>query len=187
MIPSFTPEPLTRDFIDPWGRTYNPVVSWAQGGAAINDGTQGRQIQLWYADLTPSAIRINTEYGGLQTSLAIPGVSKVSLAFDGNMQPVVAYKDGPGERMRFYDITLPGFNTMYEPLADSSLVAPDDNRDDNQSGSDVIWAYTKSGNLYIRVQRERFQTERLVGVAHGKLINMGPTEGLRFQLKLHPS
>lgn len=189
MIPleSFTPAPVVRAFIDPYGRPYDPAIGWSPGGINLNNGAQGREVQLWYATFNATHILIHKEFGGLQSSIAIPGVQAVSLAFDSNMQPTLAYKDAGGQRLRFFDAAVSDFTTITQAAATSGLVALDDIRDANSENSDVIWGYTRDGNLYYRVQRERYITERLVGPVRGPLINMGPTDERRLMFRCKPT
>jgi hypothetical protein len=182
----FTDPAIVRDFIDPYGRPYDPTISWCPGGIDLNNGDSGREQQLWYATFNETMIMIFKEFGGLQDAIPASNVTAVSLAFDGNMQPIVCYLNPDGLNLRFFDTTLPGYRVLTEPTANSGLVALDDMRDATQGGSDVIWGYTKANSLYYRVQRERFQTERLISPISGILTNMGPTDERRLMFQVNP-
>ena len=188
MIPGngFTATPVASDFIDPYDRPYSPAIAYSRGGVALNDGSQGREVGLWFVTASDTTIDVHSEAGGLQLSLPIPGASNVSLAFDQNMQPAIAYSQSGVHRLRYFDTLLADFNTLVEPTATSARCVIDDAREAFGAASDIVWAYIRDGVLYYRIQRDRYLIEYTVGPAEGTITGMGPNQGLRLQFKITP-
>lgn len=164
---SVTPMPaayLAPDIIDAAKES-----SLELGGVALNNASQGRQVQVWQAWIETASVIKVAPYPSLTpaTTLVSGGVNitEVSLAFDSNMQPAVAYLEDGLLKMRWFDATVPGFRTDLYPGCSFGKLSSDDKRPGQEGASDIILAYVRAGNLYWREQRDRFGVERLVGPA----------------------
>ena len=98
-------------------------------------------------------------------------------------------EDGAGG-LRWYDPTVEAYVDV--PLAAGTttpFLTMDDTRAPSvQSGiSDVILTYIRDGALYVRVQRERFLTERLIAAdiqGSKRIWHFGMNNKLRLQWEL---
>lgn len=189
MLPldSVTLAPVPTAFLPPMDTPYNPLVSKTRGGVALNDGSQGREIQTWTAVLTGGSVAVTDQAGVLRFTLSTPGALTVGLAFDSNMAPVIAYQTATGSRLYYFNSLTAAYDTFVLPTADSCRASIDDTRLSYVPFSDVIWSYTRAGNLYYRQQRDRYLTERLVGPAVGTLTKAYKNLGNRFQWEVDPN
>ena len=186
MIPSnqFTTTPDVKRYINPYNLPYDPLQQTVLGGIALYDPSRGRMYQNWVVYYEGTFIRVKPENGLVVFSLEVPDVTSVSLAFDNNMNVALAWQKLNASYLYYFDINIDNYQTIEILGANSCRIVVDDPRDFYTSSSDIIFGYTRGGNLYYRVQRERYLTERLVGVALGKLIKMAPSDGNRLQFEL---
>lgn len=165
--------------------------SLEEGGAAINDATQGRQVQDWRAWIVGgTSVRCAPLPDLLpETELFVgANITAVSLAWDSSMAPTVAYIDEGVLKLRWYNSLTELFQTDDYIGANSGKVATDDKRRSIEGSSDVIFAYTLDGILYWRQERDRYLVEYEVGVAGPRgdqvLQRIGMTAINRFQFEL---
>jgi hypothetical protein len=183
MIPNnaFTLTPIVSAFLPPMDETYQPLTSKSRGGVALNDASLGRDYQNWVVSYDGSDILVAPQGGSTVFTLTVAGVLSVSLAFDNNMNPVIAWMDSVGAKLYWYDNT----NFVTTPFsATSCRVTIDDVRDFYNANSDVIFAYTNAGTLYWRQQRDLYAIERTVGPTTGLLQKVGLNQLNRLQFQL---
>jgi len=185
MIPgnSITTVPQKAAFAGPIANTYFATSMDTYGGVAISDPTQGRMYQVWNISYTGNTIEVKPVGGAVAKSLTVADVISVSLAFDTNMAVAIAYQTSAGSHLYYYDTVTTSYITKDVLGTTSCRVCADDLRPENQSNSDVIFAYTLGGNLYWTQQRDRYATQRLVGATSKKLIRMGPSIVNRLQFQ----
>jgi hypothetical protein len=184
MIPNnafTTPTPIVSAFLPPKDEPYQPLTSKSRGGVALNDASLGRDYQNWVVSYNGSDILVAPQAGSTVFTLTVAGVLSVSLAFDNNMNPVIAWMDSVGAKLYWYNNT----NFVTTPFsATSCRVTIDDVRDFYNANSDVIFAYTYGTNLYWRQQRDQYATEYTVGSTTGLLQKVGLSELNRLQFQL---
>jgi hypothetical protein len=168
------------------------LESFEYGGVAINDGTQGRMVQFWRAwiDVTGTTIQCSPISGSPITTLVTgaTNLTSVSIAFDSNMAPALAYIENGVLKFRWFNTTIQAFQTDIYTGATSGKVSADDKRRSQDGASDVILGYTRGGKLFTREQRDRYQVEYEMGPCGSlKLRRMGMHNRLRFQFELYPS
>ena len=185
-----TTVPLVAPFLSPDASDFRNDQSLEQGGIAVNDPSRGLQYQDWIAEIVSggTAVQIRPVGGGSTTTLVTgaTNVTLVSLAFDINMQPSLAYTDGGVIKFRWYDTILSSFVTDSYPTATSCRLSTDDKRDAQQSVTDVILSYTRAGVLYWRQQRDRYTVEYTAGPAVGyalRRVGMTTNNRLCFELE----
>lgn len=185
-----TTVPLVAPFLSPDASDFRNDQSLEQGGIAVNDPSRGLQYQDWIAEIVSggTAVQIRPVGGGATTTLVTgaTNVTLVSLAFDINMQPSLAYTDGGVIKFRWYDTILSSFVTDSYPTATSCRLSTDDKRDAQQSVTDVILSYTRAGVLYWRQQRDRYTVEYTAGPAVGyalRRVGMTTNNRLCFELE----
>ncbi len=183
---SSTPVPGT--VLGPDVLTTDRRYDYEWGGIALNDASQGLRVQVWTAYIIGDDIVLDPDDGPAQTLLSVPGgVAAVSLAFDRNMRPVVAYVTSAGlTRLFWYDTLVADEVDTPFPGIENPRVCHDDKRDMQASSSDVIFAYTRDGDLYYREQRDRYGVERLLQADIGavRLRNIGMGDNLRLHFVL---
>lgn len=147
------------------------LQDWEMGGVALNDPSQGLEVQLWKFTLevaedtgdsfvyveAPSVAKV------LMFSLPAGYISEIAGAFDQNMNPMVAYQTSGSAKIWWWDPTVTGMVHTTLPAGCIDLrCSLDDKRRFNVAASDVILSYVRGGSLYCRLQRERYLTEHLL-------------------------
>lgn len=189
MIPlnTFTTTPVVSAFLPPLDGVYDPLFMQAPGGIALNDGTQGREVQVWTVFYDGANIVLEAEFSGVAGYvLPVADVLAVSVAFDTNMAVTFGYMKADGGYLYYFDSLTGSYQTLHFADITSCRVVVDDTAAFYSAQSDVIFAYTNlDDKLKWRQQRDRYGIEYLVGPAGGeKLIRCGPSIDNRFQLQL---
>lgn len=186
MIPAnaFTLTPTYAPFKPPLDEPYTPLSQVTLGGVAVGDGSQGRTLKRWVCYYDGINIQVRPEDGTSVYNVPAVGAESISLAFDANMGVVLAWKTSTGAKLYYYDTVTVRYITRDFPGLTSCRVSVDDTRDFYTSSSDVIFCYTKDGNLYYRQQRDRYDTERLIQAVSGTVVKAGMNELNRFQIEL---
>lgn len=178
------PDPVVSAFLPPFDEAYDPLVEATLGGTAIGDGSAGRQVQRWLVFYEAGVIGVADEGGTTRFTLAVAGVTTVSLAFDGNMNVAIAYQKANGSHLYYFDSILGSYNTFSVLGATSCRACVDDYRTFNAAQSDVLFSYVLDGAVYYRQQRDRYLTPRLIGASDQTLLRAGPNIHQRVQWKL---
>ena len=180
-------------FLEPYDRPKLPLEDFEYGGIALNDGTQGLNIQVWH--LTYDADEASDNYGdftlvpelyGLPSVvLNVPDVISVCLAFNQNMDVFIGYEKRNGvSEYYWYDTATASYKISTLPAgAYSPQACLDDHRQTQTNSSDIILGYMRSGSLYYRQQRDRFTIERELGNGAGaaRLRRVGMTTNSRLK------
>lgn len=163
-----------------------PIVDYEDGGVALNDSTRGNQYQIWQALLIKDRVLVSAPNTPEFVMYEGQGLTEISLTFDQNMRPVLAFVQNGVARYRWYDPTV-GAQIVTDLPAGSITpkVILDDKRQTQTSNCDVILAYVRGGGLYYRQQRDRYQIERLLtdGVTTS-LLRIGFSDQLRLQFMM---
>lgn len=167
------------------------TVDYEQGGIALNDGTQGLQIQDWRIQLVGDEVRVSHEPYADETILFTEaGITELSLSFDQNMNPSIAYVANGRAKLYYYDTALESM-TILTLAADvrSPFLTMDDKRGvaTELNWNDVLLFYLRSGFLYYRQQRDSFSIERVlheVPWEKARIRRAGMNDGLRVQVEI---
>jgi hypothetical protein len=114
-------------------------------------------------------------------------ITEISLAFDQNMNPFVAFVENDVAKFWWFD-TVAGM-TVFSNLPAGSTTPRcclDDKRETQTNSSDIILAYVNAGNLYFRMQRDRYGVEYLLktGVIGGvKRLGVSTVNRLQFYMQ----
>jgi hypothetical protein len=155
------------------------------GGAGISDPSQGRLGHLWICRYATGNITVRrSDRQTIDLSFTVPPVYMVGLAFDNNMAPVIAYQIGTTSYLRYYSAIDGGYITIQKTGTTSCRCTVDDPRPFYNTNSDVVFAFTRGGQLFYTLQRDNYTTEYLVGSTTKKLLRLGPSKGLRLQFGL---
>lgn len=187
-------EPVPADYLAPDSTDPpNKLTDYELGGVALNDASLGLQYQTWTcrADLATGEVFLRAPDVAEALLFTAPGITELSLAFDQNMRPFVAYVQEGQARFRWYDTVL-GANriTDLDPLDRTPKCCMDDKRPWQvaQGSNDIILAYLRGGSLYYRQQRDRYETERLLATGiSGRLLRVGMNVQRRLQFLIEGS
>ena len=166
---------------------YSSLTMRVLGGVAIGDGSQGREVQTWSVDYVAGQIRLLDSSSTVRFTLTVVSVLTVCIAFDTNMSPCIGYTKSDGSYVYFYNSLSAAYETLFVSGAGSCRVCVDKSARFFEAASDVIFAYTLTGQLYYRQQRDRFAVQYLIGPASGTLVRVGPNLDNRLQFQIKPS
>lgn len=183
-------EPATGRFVGARSLAITKTIDYEDGGIAIQDPSQGLLYQRWTArlfdpDETHSRVRLAAPNTAEFTLLEIPNLSEISISFDASMRTALAFVQAGVAKLRWFDTAV---NAQVITEIGAGVLTPrvtlDDKRLTGSNGyqsSDVILAYVRDGNLYTRIQRERFTIEHLLAEGVKPLIKIGMNRALRLQ------
>lgn len=168
---------INSSFIEP--ERMNELFDYEYGGIDLGDVSQGLQAKLWSCFYENDQIKVSN---GLATHvlLAVENVTALSIAFDFNMRPMVAYLANSHCYLWWYD-SLMAAQTTTDLGQDISFpqLALDEKRSSQSANADVIFSYIKNNKAYMRLQRERFLIEHEITQAK-RLIQIGMMKNYRF-------
>lgn len=183
-------EPVPSGFVGARAGAITKTIDYEDGGIGIQDPSAGFLYQRWRARLleagTPqSKVLLSAPNAPEFTLIELPGLTEISISFDQNMRPVLAFMQAGTAKLRWFDpVVSAQVITEIGPDVITPRVSLDDKRKiatrDSQV-NDVILAYVRGGNLYYRQQRDRYSVERLLATAVTPLIKIGFSRGLRLQ------
>lgn len=196
--------PIESGFIGGRSLPVRDVVDYEVGGIAIQDPSKGLLYQYWRARILNNAsdIVLDAEHVAPFTIISGNNITEVSLSFDRNMRPVIAYVENGTAKLNWYDTEQGRQTTTDYPGIVTPRVSHDDKRQLQSLVSDVIFAYIRDGGLYYRQQRDRFQVEidptedmlepnraaiRAQIAASAGLVKIGLNRQLRMQFMLKAS
>lgn len=170
------------------------MEDWEQGGMALNDPSEGLEVQLWHLQAkyneTTGNVDCIVEAPSVAPTVLFSGVdiSEVALAFDQNMNPFVAYIQAGVPKIYWYDPIIPGMTHTTLPAGCYDLRCTlDDHRDFATGDSDIVLGYINAGNLCVRYQSDRYLIEHVLKVGVGgsaNLVSMAMNRQWRLQFRL---
>ena len=191
MLP--TPDPSNPTMYAPFQYPDNivptPYMDYEIGGIGLNDPSAGLEYQVWTCtlDIDPETFVGSVFLEAPNTPrtfiFSYPGITEISLTFDQNMQPFIAFFADGVALFRWFDSFTSEFTITALPIGTTQPKASlDDKRFHQVGNSDIILAYVRDGNLYYRYQQERYLVEHLyvTGVT-GRLLQVGMNELNRMQ------
>lgn len=171
----------------------NLTEDYEMGGIALQDTSRGLQYQTWFGhwDKTTEVVTLTPS----DTAVPIPiftesDVFEFSFSFDQNMRWVAGTFINDGTfHLQWYDPVAAAYVTTPFTGFTAFKLALDDKREIqiNRGASDVLLSYIRNNNLYVRVQRERYQIEHLLqsDLPQGlRITNFGMTEISRMKWRL---
>jgi len=190
---STSPEPAS--FLPPDDQTTSPTFDYELGGIALQDSSQGLQVQTWTFTLDTSTGTVSVSAPSLGSPVVLftqAGTTEISGTFDQNMNPCVSFVQGGVMKLWWYDPvahaqTFLSFSGSYT----NPRVAMDDKRglETLLGTNDIILAYVNAGNLCTRMQRDRWTIEYILGavpIGFG-LTKIGMNRGNRLQFQFDPA
>lgn len=142
----------------------NLLVSSEYGGIALYDASAGLQVKPWTLQYDRVSQNVTLSADGVPTTVLFnrPSITQVSIAFDRNMFPFVAFVQAGQAKLYFYDDLVPGFVFWETELGTATYprCTHDDKRRLQSASADIILAYIKDGTIKYRQQRDRYLIER---------------------------
>lgn len=171
--------------------TSHALVDYERGGIALNDTSEGLLYQDWTLWLRGDDVVIKAENYAPNPPTVLftfTGITELSLAFDQNMNPFVAYVRDGEPWFWWWDPSPNDYVHVALPVDCLTPRCCMDDKRDNAAGygfSDVILAYARNDNIYTREQRNRYIDEDLFEAnVFARLIKIGMHGGNRLQLLL---
>lgn len=175
-------------YITPDDRVSSRLVDYELGGIALNDPSQGLKVQRWTLTYeTNTDVLVTPQSGSPSVLFSTSGITELSLAFDQNMRPHVAYLKEEELHLWWWDTTEGEMVDTNFGEGRSPRLAMDDKRATQLANSDIIFAYIQGEDLCYRQQRDRFETERVLRSAvstQTRLKNIGMSRNWRMQFEL---
>ena len=183
----------------PDSRRWQKLRDWEMGGIALQNASAGLRVQEWTAEYYNGKVYVySASQEGRTMLFEMNSIVEISLAFDSNMTPAIAYMKEVGGVVEYeswlwwYDATIPGYTHV--KLPDYSLypkICLDDKRPlaENIPNRDIILVYMREDKLYVRDQSDRFQTEELLWEGFRARLNklgMNIHNRIQFQLSALP-
>lgn len=177
----------------------NPVgviTDVEEGGAGLEDTSQGLQFQTWTATVDSIAtgnIYLSAPNTPAILALTVPGITQLSFTFDQNMHPFFAYTQNGVAKFYWFDPTIPGFTiTTLEAGALTPRCSLDDKRAFaiNGGGTDILLFYLVGNTLLMRMQRDRYgiiytmATNLQTRFLGNQVLQVGMNAVMRFQVEM---
>ena len=172
-----------------WGRG-NPGLSatndFEYGGIALNDASQGHEVQEWNTRVSEDGTQIITGAPSVADTVLYTGaeITEVSCSFDQNMRPAFAFVEAGAAKFEWYDSQIAARTLTILPVdVISPKVTLDDKRASQVAASDVLLFYVRGSSLYMQRQRDRYEVEYLMGAipeGHDYLAIAGMNTALRL-------
>lgn len=148
-------------WLEPDDRENYLLLDYEAGPIALNDPSEGTKYQAWTLRYFPATGDFTLEAPNTAPTivLTVMGVTEVSLAFDLNGNPFIAFVENGDAKYWWWDPTLPGLATTALPANSiSPRCCTDDKRDYAATAgvSDIILCYVVDGAAEFRVERERY-------------------------------
>lgn len=153
------------------------------GGVAIGDSSLGITYQLWSARCDGTNIYLSAPNTLEYTIIAGVGAVWVGIAFDQSARVFLCWTTLAGAASYYwYNTLIPGYTiSTLSGFIQRIFATLDDNRPAESSSADIILAYTRVTELFVRQQKDRFGVEYDLGVAPGTLVQLGMNRANRLQ------
>lgn len=152
------------------------TVDYELGGINIQDPSKGLEYQIWKARISIGGKHIllsaaNYAEAPFYEATNYGALTEVSVTFDQNMRPVIAFVEDYIPKLQWYD-TFVGAQvvTTFDESTYGRITSPrvslDEKRENFEGASDIILSYIKDGNLCIRQQIDRYTIEYILDIGY---------------------
>lgn len=191
MIPILSSEPIIGLLLSPDNIPKRPTIDYEMGGVGLQNPSRGLNFQQWrgWFDRSLGSVLLESPNTPATVIFEQEGIRWLSFSFDQNMRWCAVYTLADGASyLRWYDSAMPGYRVSeLEAGVISPFLSLDDKRDSQIQNSDIVLAYIHNQTLYLRVQRERFQTAHVWAEDLPKdwiIRNFGMSNKLRLQMEI---
>lgn len=153
-------------YLVPDNRDPSPLIDYEYGGVALYDPSQGFWNRIWYAKIKIDGVKelkeilIGSEGVSEVSFFSGESFTEISLAFDQNMNPFLAFTADGISKFYWYDPIVAGYVLTALPAGSRSpKCCLDDKREFQRGTSDILLMYMRGTTLYYREQRDRFEVE----------------------------
>lgn len=168
------------------------LVDYELGGVALNDASQGLQVQVWKAFVQGGNVCVAPQPANAPVTVlfAADDVTELSLSFDQLMHPTVAFMQAGVCKLYWFDSLAAAQVTTSFPGATTPMLCLDDKRPLQVLAGvvDVLFFYVLGGNLCYRQQRDRFTIARVLAAlppGSAEITGVGMGRNGRVQVHLN--
>ncbi|AXI03857.1 hypothetical protein [Aquirhabdus parva] len=187
MLPNQTlsTTPIIGEFSSPDSTPFRYTTDTELGGIALNNSSQGLEVQTWTATITRTGIAVSAPNTPAIELITGQRITEVALAFDQNMRPHIAYVQNDVPKLYWYNTAIGAqVTSVYLGITNPRLCL-DDKRPSQSSASDVLMFYLKDRSLFFRAQRDRFGVEYPLGPVEGNVLRrVAMNNKLRIQIEI---
>lgn len=171
-------------FVGAKAKSDNSYQDFEDGPVAIGDISKGLNYQIWWAEIDDDKIFLLANNQERQIFITANDITEVSISFDGNARPIVAYIANKTGFLKYFD----SFSSAYVTLNLGSIKSPkvfmDDKRAFFQAESDVILVFVRDNKLIYKLQKDRFNTDYIVADGVGLIERFGMLNNYRLGVRL---
>lgn len=163
------------NFLPPDDREPPLLADYELGGAALNDASQGLEVQVWVFESDGTTVTVRPEAAGAPVVLYTgAGITEVAGAFDSLMNPTIAFVEAGVTKLRWYDSSVGQYVVTTFPNMWSPRLTLDDKRPQSQASRDILLLYlSPQGELLQRIQRDRYGVEYSLRAPDARLVAIG--------------
>lgn len=181
---TLTPNPMQGTFLYTVRAERDQLIDFEQGGIALNDGSQGTDVQLWSGIYLDGGFQLSAPTVPPTIVYSTPNVTRFAFSFDQNMQPVLAWQDPSGAHVRFYANTGHFQIQDLEAGAVNVCMSADSNNPLDVNIRNVILAYNVGDSLNARVQVESYADAHVLdGAFPYAMTACGPGTDYRYRYR----
>ena len=182
---------VVGEFLWPKNLPIDGIEAYELGGIALYDTSAGLMYQGWrvYADELGD-VYIGPIGGPYSWFISLPGITEISLAFDYNMNPTLAFTQNGVAKFRWFNTVTAEFEITELPGARNPRMSLDDKRPFAGDWNDIVLTYIQDDNLLCRYQRDRYEVAYLLmadlshTIVSPELHKTGMNVHNRFQFEL---
>ena len=189
MLPNnqWSSQAVVDDLLNPRDKKkINATTSSDNGPIALNNTSSGLMAKIWTASYNNITGLIKLQDG---TSLFTDvNLKELSLTFNQNGDPFIAFRSGTRIKIWWFDPLLSNYTVKDITSGDQPFCYLDEHRPEFSSISDVFIIYHRDGEIFYRLQRDRFDVEYSTGIIGGTDIVIecfGMTKNNRLQIKYY--
>ena len=164
----------------------NATTSSDNGPIAIQNTSKGLMSKIWTASYNSVTGSVTLQDG---TNLFTDtNLKELSLTFNQNAAPFIAFRSATRIKIWWYDPLLSNYTIKDVTTGDQPFCYLDERRPEFSANSDVFLLYHRGGEIFYRLQRDRFDVEYSTGIIGGTDIVIecfGMAKNNRLQIKYY--
>ena len=164
----------------------NATTSSDNGPIAIQNTSKGLMAKIWTASYNSVTGSVTLQDGtNLFTDV---NLKELSLTFNQSGNPFVAFRSATRIKIWWYDPLLSNYTIKDVTTGDQPFCYLDERRPEFSANSDVFLLYHRDGEIFYRLQRDRFDVEYSTGIIGGTDIVIecfGMAKNNRLQIKYY--
>ena len=189
MLPNnqWSSQAVVDDLLNPRDKVkVNATTSSDNGPVAIQNTSKGLMAKIWTASYNSVTGSVTLQDGtNLFTDV---NLKELSLTFNQSGNPFVAFRSATRIKIWWYDPLLSNYTIKDVTTGDQPFCYLDERRPEFSANSDVFLLYHRDGEIFYRLQRDRFDVEYSTGIIGGTDIVIecfGMAKNNRLQIKYY--